>query len=135
MTWEEWITLLTTTPTFENKENPLRFSAPEGEGLYLVGNVNLNPFTKEELYFLKVGQSVNIQNRMKSYRTHNPCLFHIDFCELPRKDMGKYEWKCQAVLYSICQGHVEGTDEWVKVNRDDYLEVCNKGFSYFYDKI
>ena len=66
---------------FYNTENPLgnRIAIPKQAGLYLVGNVILNPITGETFYLIKVGMSTNLYNRMKEYSTSNPMMFHIDY--------------------------------------------------------
>lgn len=135
MTWAEHLEAMRNTPAFINEANPLRFSAPESEGLYLVGSTNFNPFTHEEIYLVKVGKSYNLQRRMKDYLTTNPGMFHIDFCTIPRSMVGKSEWQCHAILYAVCKGKVEKSEEWVRVSREVYLEICEKGFKYFSEKM
>lgn len=120
--------------TFINIEDTLAFSAPEESGLYLIGNTNFNPFTKEELYFVKVGKSVNLYNRMKTYKTDNPALFHIDYLELPREILNDNEKMSHIILYENCEEKVQYTEEWVKVSRETYLEICEKKFDYFFEK-
>lgn len=135
MTWQEHLELMKNAPIFENVANPLRFSAPDTSGLYLVGNTHFNPFTKEELYFVKVGKSKNLPQRMKTYRTTNPGMFHIAFMEAPVEWLGKMEWQCHAILYAICKGKVELSEEWVCVSREIYLEICSKGWDYFSERM
>lgn len=117
-------------PKFINKENPMRDGFPAEAGIYLIGETHFNPITREELYFLKVGSSINLRDRMKSYRTSNPCLFHIDY--LLGHNL-EYTYQCE--LVEVAESLVEGTHEWMKVDRETYLAICEDGFNYFHKKI
>lgn len=121
------------TGFWKNDGDPLRFSAPEENGLYLVGSTHFNPFTKEEFYLVKVGTSKNLNKRMKQYKGTNPLMFHIDYYPT-NNTLPLYECDCHMVLYENCEGIIEGCDEWVKVSRDTYLEICEKKFNYFLEK-
>ena len=120
---------------FVNKENPLRFSAPKEAGLYLIGNTIFNPITREEFYFIKVGQSSNLYKRMSGYRSTNPAVYHIDFYKQADWKKGMNESACHFVLHQISTGLVERTSEWFRVDREIYLEICGRGFEYFDEKI
>lgn len=74
---------------------------------------------------------------MKSYCGMNPGLFHIDFYRTFDDDdeATKLERICLLFLCTEeCCSVVEGTTEWIKVDRELYLKVCKKGFRYFVDK-
>jgi hypothetical protein len=123
------------TKRFKNEEDPLRFSAPKEEGLYLIGNTVFNPFTMEEFYFIKVGASTNIYKRMNTYRSTNPSIFHIDYYLRSEWKRGMNEQGCHFVCREIGMAVVERTSEWFRVDRQTYLEICSKGFVYFEEKI
>lgn len=124
--------LFNTIPMFENNENPRRFSAPKTEGLYLIGNTIFNPITREEFYLVKVGTSTNLKSRMSGYRTQNPLLFHIDFCEKENSPLSEIE--CHTILCKSCVTTIEKTFEWFRVERETYFEICEKGFEYFIER-
>ena len=118
---------------FDNVNDPKRYSAPKANGVYLIGNTLFNPHTNEQYYLVKVGESSNLYNRMKSYRTTNPMVFHIDFLETPHFTM--LERQCHVLMFK--NGFVlnKDTSEWFLVDRETYLEICEKGFKYFTEKL
>ena len=102
------------------------------EGVYLIGETHFNPITKEELYFIKVGASSNLNKRMKQYKSSNPCLFCIDFDTTD--SFSEYEY--QEMLYEYAaEKLVDGTLEWVTVSREKYLKICEKGFQFFVEEL
>lgn len=106
---------------------------PMFAGLYLVGNTAFNPYTDEKFYFLKVGMSLKcIKERLKAYFTCNPILWKADYYECSDKKMTRFlEEQCQLVLLEKCLEICEGSTEWFRVDRETYLEICEKGFDYF----
>ena len=128
-----YIEALKSVPTYSNDENSMRFIAPKGSGLYLVGNAVFNPHTDEQIFFIKVGKSKDIKSRMKNYLSSNPMLFHIDYCLAEYKEMHDLERQCHLMLFEKCQAVMEGTMEWVKVDKTLYLEICQKGFNFFFE--
>ena len=131
MSFEEYMAYVESFPNFINEEDVLRFSAPKTQGLYLVGNTLFNPHTEEQFYLIKVGVSKNLQSRMKNYKTQNPLMFHIDYyteCELQ-------EFQCHHILLENCQSRIDRTDEWFRISRELYLEICEKGFQFFLENI
>lgn len=112
---------------WRNVENPLKNCAPAKMGIYLIGTVSFNPFTKEELYFIKVGFSGNLQRRMKDYRTSSPTIFHIAY----DTEDSILESDCHSILRRCAECQVEGTDEWFKVSKEMYFEICEKKFEFF----
>ena len=114
-------------PKFINENDVMRNEFPAEHGIYLIGETHFNPITKEELYYLKIGESINLQQRMRSYRTSNPCLFHIDY--LLGSNL-EYMYQCE--LSEVAESLVEYTSEWMKVSREVYLSICEDGFNYFH---
>jgi hypothetical protein len=111
-----------------NEDNPLKFTAPEKEGLYMVGSTNFNPITDEKLYFIKIGQAKNLKSRMKNYQGTNPLMYHIAYNTSPNYS----EQCCHNLLQTFAQcPKVEGCNEWFKVNREQYLFICEQGFKIF----
>lgn len=101
-------------------------------GCYLVGSTNFNPYTGETFYWVKVGMSKNIHNRLTSYNTCCPQLFRIDYLECKDKNMAyRAEEYCHAFLYHNALGKCQHNEEWFLVDRETYLEICNKKFQYF----
>lgn len=136
MEWKKLRAMYENTPIYRNEADPLRFSAPDDGGLYLIGSTHFNPFTEEKIYLIKVGRSdVSLSRRMRDYRTENPMMFHIAFNALPKQVIRENERTCHAILYSICEGLMENSEEWVKVSGETYLEICEKGFQYFAERI
>lgn len=101
-------------------------------GLYLVGSCNFNPLTDEKYYWIKVGTAKAFKKRMASYRTHNPMLWKNSyfFCE---DETQRYylESKCHEILYEEAIGSLSEASEWYEVDKDTYLDICNKGFTFF----
>lgn len=102
-------------------------SAPSTSGLYLIGQTSFNPYTKEEQYWVKVGYSSDIWSRFKSgYATHCPCTALIDTTS---KGSEVY---CHNILCKKAKGRCQINTEWWLVDRDTYLEICEKKFNYFF---
>lgn len=100
--------------------------------LYLVGNTNFNPFTKEEFYWIKVGKTTDLKKRMKSYATHNPMLWRADYIEVPSTQLDFSEQICHHILNKYGTRD-KNSNEWFEVPREIYLAICAKGFSFFED--
>lgn len=104
-------------------------------GLYLVGSVYLNPHTKKEKYFVKVGMSKNLKSRVNSYKTENPGIWQIDYKMYDYDTVGEEEInyhekleKYEIDLYSDCE---HSMTEWTQVSRKNYLKICKQGFDFF----
>jgi len=101
-------------------------------GLYLVGSCNFNPLTDEKYYWIKVGVAKTFKKRMASYRTHNPMLWKNSyfFCE---DETQRYylESQCHEILNLNAVGSLSEASEWYEVDKDTYLNICNKGFAFF----
>jgi len=102
---------------------------PNGKGVYLVGSTYFNPYTHEEIYFIKVGKSNDINKRMKNYATHNPMLWKADY--RVTEYSSSLESFCQFELSKIALQVADNTDEWFEVKREDYLNICEQGFKWF----
>jgi hypothetical protein len=135
---------------FYNTENPLgnRTSIPKQAGLYLVGNVILNPVTDETFYLVKVGMSANLYDRMKTYATSNPMMFHIgyqvieddiDYNKVPSykrttlkgRRIKPIEEQYHKAMEELNFTHFEYAKEWFIVSKETYLEICAKKFDFF----
>ena len=135
---------------FYNTENPLgsRAVIPKEAGLYLVGNVVLNPITGEVFHLVKIGMSANLYDRMKTYSTANPMMFHIDYLviednddysKVPRYKMvtlknrkvKPIEEQYHKAMEKLNFIRFEYAKEWFLVSKETYLEICAKKFDYF----
>ncbi len=135
---------------FYNTENPLgsRTVIPKKGGLYLVGNVVLNPVTNEAFYLIKVGMSTNLYNRMTNYSTSNPMMFHIDYKVIEDdEDFSKIasykrttfrgrkikpiEEQYHKAMEELNFTHFEYAKEWFIVSKEIYFEICAKKFDFF----
>lgn len=134
---------------FYNVENPLgnRKVIPKEPGLYLIGNTIFNPMTETQFFLVKIGMSTNIYNRMKSYSTENPMVFHIDYkiisCDgydnIPRygrrSQISEKVKEIEALYHQAMEKmnfhRFEYAQEWFIVDRETYLEICEKKFDFF----
>lgn len=102
------------------------------QGLYLIGCVFMNPHTREEFYWIKVGSSTNLHRRIKEYASLCPMIWKNSY--LYRKDMNRArqeETRCHKRLEQICIERGFGSNEWFRVEREAYLNICQMGFSIF----
>lgn len=105
----------------------ISYDAPNYAGLYFIGETHFDPHTKDLFYWVKIGKSTRcLSERMKDYNTHNPMLWRIDFCRTPSLEK-TYQRKLAAVALARCNHN----QEWFLVDEKTYLEMCEKGFSYF----
>lgn len=95
-------------------------------GLYFLGEVTANPETLELFYWVKIGYSSNLASRTRNYDTHCPTAWRIDFC-----GDGDLEFYYHKLLGACCIDRAAGNEEWFRVDRETYLEMCKKGFAYF----
>jgi hypothetical protein len=104
-------------------------NAPSFEGLYFVGTTHFNPITNEQFFAVKIGLSNNINKRMSQYRTNCAMLYPIGYkqCE----DYVNQELRYQGKLSRIALFANQNNDEWYFVDRQTYLDLCEKGFDYF----
>ena len=121
----EWV-----APELPRFEDGINYEAPEAEGLYLIAEVNANPYTLELFYWVKPGYSKNIAERMKQYNTCCPMLWRASFktdCDNPKREEKYYHLRMNKIGIAKCNHN----EEWFLVDRETYLEICEKGFSYF----
>lgn len=104
----------------------------EFPGLYMIGQCIFNPYTKEEFYLLKIGQSANINKRLRQYKTYNPHMYLIDTLETRKNNTAKsLESTCHGFLEYKCHFESYEDTEWFLVSKDFYLNISEKGFSLF----
>lgn len=108
-------------------DDGINYDTPCYGGLYFIGETHFNPFTKEEFYWVKIGKSSNLAKRMKQYNTCCPMLWRIDFA-IDEEDLEEYY---HGWLYEHCKAICNHNEEWFLVDRETYLEMCEKGFNYF----
>lgn len=96
------------------------------EGLYFLGEVSFDPETAYVLYWVKIGYSSDLKSRLRNYDTHCPTTWRIDF-----STDAELEHHYHKLLGACCIDRAAGNDEWFRVDRETYLEMCEKGFSYF----
>ena len=113
-------------------DDGINYNAPEYCGLYLVGETHFNPTNMDLFYCVKVGKAVNIKKRLDSYNTHCPMLYRIDFKQY-NTEMLAYQAESyyQEKLKKVAIASNNHNQEWVFVDRETYLKICKKGFSYF----
>jgi hypothetical protein len=135
---------------FYNTENPLgnRAVIPKRAGLYLVGNVVLNPATGEVFYLVKIGMSANLYDRMRTYASSNPMMFHIDYkiieddadfskvsaykrTTLRGRKIKPIEEQYHKAMEELSFTHFEYAKEWFIVSKEIYFEICAKKFDFF----
>lgn len=112
-------------------EDGINYAVPREAGLYFIGETHFNPYTKEEFYWVKIGLSTNLAKRMKQYDTHCPMLWRIAFKTNLHKCLEIEEEYYHDRLKEIAVAGCNHNEEWFLVNRETYLEMCDKGFSYF----
>lgn len=114
-------------PTKKNPfEDGINYDVKPEAGLYFIGETHFNPITHEEFYWVKIGKSTNLKKRMNQYNTCCPMLWRID----TSFDYDKEEYYHNR-LYRECVATCNHNEEWFMVDRETYLEMCEKGFAYF----
>jgi hypothetical protein len=108
-------------------DDGIDYTVPNDSGLYFIGETHFNPITREEFYWVKIGKSNNLAKRMKQYNTCCPMLWRIDFA-VGEEEFEEYyhNW-----LYTKAIATCNHNEEWFLVDRETYLEMCEKGFAYF----
>lgn len=112
-------------------EDGINYDAPEDEGLYFIGMVNANPHTGDLYYWVKIGYSSMLKDRMRNYNTDCPMLWRIGFNTAYGEQSRIAEKQYHRMLNKIALASCNHNDEWFLVSRDTYFEMCSKGFSYF----
>lgn len=108
-------------------DDGINYDTPEEDGLYFIGETHFNPYTHEEFYWVKIGMSTKLNRRMKEYDTHNPMLWRIDYKIGSVAKEHIYHQRLAQKAIAKCNHN----DEWFLVDRNTYLAMCEKGFSYF----
>lgn len=116
------------TPIFHDEVTNL-LNAPRGCGLYFLGNTAYNPHTNEVCYWVKIGSSSNLHARMKAYATSNPSTFVIGY--EPTRDYVAEEYRYHRLIEAVSLYRNQNNIEWFMVDRNTYLEMCEKGFNFF----
>lgn len=98
------------------------------EGVYLLGETAVNPHTNEQFYYLKVGRGINLRKRVEQYKTYSPTTWHID--SFNTINSVEVEKKCHFLLKTI--GKQTKNTEWFEVSKNTYLDICDKGFCFFF---
>lgn len=112
--------------TSEAFDDGINYEAPAEKGLYFIGETHFNPLTDEKFYWVKIGKAINLKDRMKSYNTHNPMMWRIDFNnEYDREEY--YHSRLLEIAIAKCNHN----EEWFLVDKNTYLAMCEKGFSFF----
>lgn len=100
-------------------------------GLYLLVQTSFDILTEEKKYFVKVGQSVNIDNRMKSYMTHNPAYKLISTLPFKESLLDVAEDYTHEFLEEVCLNKVDTSVEWFQVDRKTFFAILEQKFKYF----
>lgn len=105
-------------------------NAPNISGLYFFGQTAVNPHTHKEHYWVKIGLSENISKRVKSYKTACPMLFTIAYKEI-NENLVTEEALYQSLIKQVALFDCQNNTEWFKVDKETYMEMCDKKFDYF----
>lgn len=132
ITFNIWKETIYQMPAFEDGYAEHRACAHVESGLYLIGTTTFNPFTDEKYYWVKVGVSTNLKNRIRQYNTSNPAVFVIDTELMDRNEIYGAEKYCQCWLIKNAVAKAKESEEWFLVNRKTYLEINEKGFKFFF---
>ena len=113
-------------------DDGINYDTPAYSGLYLIGSTYFNPITDEKYYWIKVGRANNIDHRMSKYNTCCAMLYRIDYkCINDDDECKEAEILCHEKLFDVSLATCNHNREWFLVDRETYLEICGKGFSYF----
>lgn len=113
-------------------DDGINYDAPMNSGLYLVGSTYFNPITDDKYYWVKVGRASNIEHRMNEYNTCCAMLYRIDYKRIDDKiECRDAETYYHKRLFDISLATCNHNKEWFLVNKETYLEICEKGFAYF----
>ena len=115
----------------EKFDDGIDFNLPEKSGLYMIGETTFNPYSNEKLFGIKVGKGKNLKQRIRSYKTCGSTPFVCDYLLVPEDKLDYAENMIQNVLRLRCIALNGHNDEWFYFNEKTYLQICEKGFSYF----
>ena len=122
MSWESKLLEKYSYTMSENFQSRLR-AKNLNNGLYLLGQTTFNPYLDKDFYWIKVGFTKNPKQRFGGYRTHNPCIFYVDWLETKDSHL---EFDCHSALHLLCEENL-GT-EWFRITKENYLRICEYGF-------
>lgn len=125
---KEIVPLERNVPTFYDNRTNLK-NAPETSGLYFFGSTAFNPETSEVQFWVKIGLGSNLQKRVKSYGTYAPSIFIIGYKET--RNHYNEEHQYHKLLENIALYRNQNSTEWWMVDKEAYLQMCQKGFSFF----
>jgi hypothetical protein len=97
-------------------------------GLYLIGQSSRNPITGENRFWLKVGLTTDREKRVKTYLTHCADVYFIDWHGERSHDIKSLESYYHTLLKNAAY---DNRTEWFQVPEKYYLEVSQKGFSFW----
>lgn len=106
---------------------------PESSGVYMIGTTAVNPYTGEEFFWIKVGQSDNLYKRVKTYNIYNPTMWKATYLLLEKEYLRDIEKYLHEQLGKICINRSNTSREWFQVSKQDYINLCEKGFNCFCD--
>jgi hypothetical protein len=132
ITFNIWKETIYQMPIFEDGYAEHRACPHNDSGLYLIGTTTFNPYTDEKYYWIKVGVSTNLKNRIRQYKPRNPAVFVIDTELMDRSEIYGAEKYCQCWLMENAIAKAKESEEWFLVNRKTYLEINEKGFKFFF---
>ena len=130
--YKEWTEIHKTIVEFEDE-----YTRPNVEcklkGLYLLEQCACDPHTKQIYYWVKVGQSIDMRNRMKGYASDNPAYFLLAVKQFVTKDDINYAEKaCQIKLMQKAIARGKDSHEWFLVDEKTFFEIEDKKFDYFF---
>lgn len=106
-------------------------------GLYFIGATYFVPTTMQPIYAVKIGTSQNVGERIKSYGTQNPFIYHTREMSLPYK-LCPYakEKTCHDFLAALAIQKFDKNSEWYIVNKETYFSLCeNMSNHEFFAKV
>lgn len=109
---------------------------PDIAGLYLLGDIKFDPALKIPTYWIKPGLSSQMLNRMRSYDTHNPVVYHLDFIKIEDDyERRCAEIKCHNRMHKFALNRCATNEEWFRVSETVYNEIQSKGFNFFFTSV
>jgi hypothetical protein len=124
----EEVTPISNSTVFIDQTTCLK-NAPKVSGLYFFGMVQANPHTGKLYYWVKIGKSKNLAERVRAYGTYSPMPFVIGYMATNNYDYLEHYYQRQIQSKAICLG--QNSNEWWMVDRETYLAMCEKNFDYF----
>lgn len=101
-------------------------------GLYFI----TCPCDSEGYYYVKIGQAINVYNRIKQYQTYNPAIVHFGddgFLPVKKNNLDLYESNCHNYLAKFAIGLAEGSHEWFILKEKEFDIICNSFTTTLYN--